>query len=93
MAKNHQKVMKIEFFLKKNYFFLKGKLVVKEWQRKTVFSKNRSRGYAGYPWDALFPSIELSEFLSLKGDQGMKNILFCSKKPKITKKRALGKLG
>ena len=35
-------------------------------------------------------SIELSEFLSLKGDQGMKNILFCSKKPKITKKRAWG---
>ena len=31
-------------------------------------------------------SIELNEFLSLKGDQGMKNILFCSKKPKITKK-------
>tara|TARA_B100001964_G_C13729329_1_gene378114 strand:- start:212 stop:499 length:288 start_codon:yes stop_codon:yes gene_type:complete len=35
-------------------------------------------------------SIELNEFLSLKGDQGMKNILFCPKKPKITKKRAWG---
>ena len=37
-----------------------------------------------------FKSSELNEFLTLKSDQGMKNILFFPKKSKIFKKRAWG---